>query len=384
MAESVRAHHPGAQVLVLVVDGAQHAGTDEPFTPLSPADLGVDAREVARRAALYTPQELISSLKPLLMRHLVTRHGTPAVLLDADCLVLGDLAALTEPATRHAVVLTPHRSVPAAHTPGGYGPEQDFLRSGVFNGGVLACGPGSAPFLDWWAPRTARDSIVDADQALTMSQSWLALVPALFDHHVVRDRGINVMGHNLDGDDLRWPADGPPTVAGTPVRLHHFAGGFDARHPLALYGGPRRYPWWPDAAQRPGLARLCEEYAALLLAAGHEEAHGRPSAFGSAGPVPLDAPMRRAYRAALVAAERTGGDEPPAPLADGPDAFLAWMATPAEPGSPASRWLTALRDLRPDLQAAFPAGSGDGALVEWAASKGPPGPHGLPLAAASA
>ena len=384
MAHSVLAREPGARVFVVIADGAATARAEEPFTPVSPADIGVDDRELARRAAIYTPQELVSSLKPLLMRHLVRRHGTPAVLLDADCLVLGELSALTRPAERHAVVLTPHRCAPAVHRPGGYGPEQDFLRSGVYNGGVLACGPGAGPFLDWWAPRTARDNIVDTGQALMMSQNWLSLVPALFDHHVVHDRGINVMGHNLGDDDLEWPAAGPPTVAGTPVRLHHFAGGFDAHRPLALYDGPARYPWWPDATRRPGLARLCERYAALLLAAGYDEQHARPTPFGVAGTVPLDTPMRRAARAAIVTAEATGTLAPPVPLADGADAFLAWQAAPSAPGSPLSRWLTTLRELRPDLQAAFPAGASDAGLAQWAASKGPPGPHGLPLAARDA
>lgn len=383
MAHSVLAREPGARVFVVIADGAATARAEEPFTPVSPADIGVDDRELARRAAIYTPQELVSSLKPLLVRHLVRRHGTPAVLLDADCLVLGGLSALTRPAERHAVVLTPHRCAPAVHRPGAYGPEQDFLRSGVYNGGVLACGPGAGPFLDWWAPRTARDNIVDTGQALMMSQNWLSLVPALFDHHVVRDRGINVMGHNLGDDDLEWPAAGPPTVAGTPVRLHHFAGGFDAHRPLALYDGPARYPWWPDATRRPGLARLCERRRAAARRrirraarpphpvrrgrhrpAGHTDAPGRPRGDrhrrGHGNPRLAGPAGRRGRRRRLAGGAVCAGLTALA---------LADDAARAAPG-PAGR-VPRGRERR-------------GSLAQWAASKGPPGPHGLPLAARDA
>jgi hypothetical protein len=379
LARGVLDHASDARVVVLVVDARPGDGGGEPFELITPADVGIDERELARRAAMYPPQALVSSLKPMLLRHLI--GDEPALLLDADMLVLGDLGPLADPAREHDVVLIPHDSAPPPHTAGVMGFEQTILRHGVFNGGALACGAGAGPFLDWWAQRTARDCIVDLDRALVMSQNWLTLVPAYFDHHVVRDRGINAMGHNLGDDDIDWGDPGRPAIGGVPLRLFHFSGGFDPREPPALFDG--RWPWWPDATRRPGLARLCERYAQLLLAAGWEHARGQPPTLDVAGSVALDELMRQTYREALLAAEHDGTAEPPAPLAEGAEAFLAWLAAPVEPGSAVSRWLRSLWAARPDLRAAFPAVPGDdeAALVAWSQAKGAPGPFGLPLAA---
>jgi hypothetical protein len=384
LAESARAHHSGIHIAILVVGALGDGGADEPFEVLTARDVGIDDRELARRAAMYAPQELVSSCKPALLAHLLARHGPPVILLDADMLVLGDLRPLASLAREHAVVLSPHDPSPSRHVPGAVGFEQEMLRAGVFNGGVVSCGPGAERFLAWWGARTARDCVVDLDAALVMSQTWLTLVPALFDHAVLRDPGINVMGHNLGGRDIDWSDPERPAVGGAPLRAFHFSGKFDPHRPLAGFSGAERWGWWPDARDRPGLARLCHRYAELLLAAGHDRQRALPARFGVVGNLPLDLPMRRAHRAALIAAEAEGGPEPPTPLGDGPDAFLAWLAEPAAPGSPVSRWLLALHGLRADLRAAFPAvpGADDARLDAWARALGAPGPHGLPLAAA--
>ena len=49
--------------------------------------------------------------------------GEPALLLDADMLVCGDLLELAALARRDGIVLSPHTSTPIAHRPG----EADLL-----------------------------------------------------------------------------------------------------------------------------------------------------------------------------------------------------------------------------------------------------------------
>ena len=88
-------HASDARVVVLVIDARPGDGGDEPFELITPADVGIDEHELARRAAMYPPQALVSSLKPVLLRHLI--GDAPAVLLDADMLVLGDLGPLSIP-----------------------------------------------------------------------------------------------------------------------------------------------------------------------------------------------------------------------------------------------------------------------------------------------
>jgi hypothetical protein len=74
--------------------------------------------------------------------------------------------------------------------------------------------------------------------------------------------------------------------------------------------------------------------------------------------MPVDAAMRRAYRQALLEAERTGAAEPPNPYhSGGSDAFLSWLGAPADDvpdDGRISRYLLGFRAARADLRAVFP------------------------------
>jgi hypothetical protein len=179
-------------------------------------------------------------------------------------------------------------------------------------------------------------------------------VPGLFGAAVTRDRGVNVMGHNLDGRDVahdgeRW------TVDGEPLRFFHFAS-IDPRRPDRL--GSSREDSWSDVDGRPGVAALLATYVERLRSRGWTAE--RPAAGFTALPsgLAITPAMRRAYLDALVAAEHDGGAPPPNPLlGDDEDAFLAWLARPA-PGIEhpwLSRYLLATSHVRDDLRRTWPA-----------------------------
>jgi hypothetical protein len=262
--------------------------------------------------------------------------------------------------------------VPLPFEPGGFGAEQEFLRAGVFNGGCLALSPAATDFLKWRDERAARDAVVAPERHLFGAQGWLSLVPALFDHIVLRDRGVNLTRHGMADEDLAW-RDDRPWIGDTPVRLFHFFGQF-------VPGDGWRYtaPRWPSLRDRPGLARLAREYGERLLRAG----------FGSAeeNPRRIDPLMRDAYRRALIEAEVSGAPEPPNPFTHGDQAFVDWLLSPAWPDSQLSHYLAAAHAARADLRAAFPKipGPDEPALLVWAASKhGGTLPAGLPTAVLS-
>jgi hypothetical protein len=378
LAESLRAHHRSARVELLVVDEPDEPPRpDEPFRRLSLDEAGVSRAELHRRATAFEPQGLVSSLKPRLLTAAVDGGGEPALLLDADMLALGALDDVFELAARHAIVLTPHATVPLPFAPGGYGAEQTFLRSGVLNGGFVGVSPAAGAFLRWWDERSARDCVWDPERGIVASQTWLTLVPALFDHHVLRDRGVNLMGHGLGGDDVEWAGDAP-AIDGTPLRLFHFAGGFDPRS--GELGGPRSPDWWPRTADRPGLARLCAEYGRRLIDAGHDDTAAATPYGKLANGTAIDWAMRAAYRTGLVEAEA----EPPNPFTHGTEAFVEWLAQPVQSGSAVSRYLAAVHAERADVSAAFPEvpGGDEAELLAWVAGKHPDGrlPDGLPTA----
>jgi hypothetical protein len=359
LADSLAEQHPQARLSVLVVDaGARPA--HEPFELLTPGAIGVDAAELGRRALAYDTQALVSSLKARLLGWALADGGGPALLLDADMLVCGDLHPLAEQAGRHAVLLSPHATTPIEHRRGGGGAEESFLRAGAYNGGLVGVGPGGEAFCAWWDERCARDCVRDPGRRLLLSQTWLDLAPALFGAAITRDPGVNVMGHNLHGRDVA-ERDGAWSIGGAPLRCFHFAS-FDPGRPERL--GASRESSWCELGGRPGTAALAALYARRLRERGWSDERPAPGFTWLPGGLAITPAMRRAYLAGLLDCERDGAPRPPNPLLDGDDdAFLSWLAQPAPESSPAHPWLTryllATHRVRDDLQRTWPLVPGD-------------------------
>ena len=383
-------HHPGARFAVLVVDDSSgDVVVDERFIRLRPADLGIDDRELHRRAVMFDSQGLTCSMKPALLRQLLIQEGADAtaLLLDADSCVYGDLRHATELAGRHDIVLTPHSTVARED----FDVEPMIIRTGAFNAGFVAVGAGALPFLDWWDQRTARRCVADPGSGVFNEQAWLDLVPGLFEHHVLTDPGVNVSGFGMHYRDVVWDGDrgaGVPALEDGPLRHFHFLCRFDPEFPEQLTGDPAVAQHWPAPSTRPGFVRLAREYAQRLMAVGYREARAAPAPFDALPDgTPLTPLIRRLYRDGVIEADRTGGSEPPNPWDAGISAFLSWLNEPAggAPGTPeATRYLMALHAERADLILAFPdvPGADMPAFLAWAASKTDAEQDGIPAALA--
>jgi hypothetical protein len=351
LASSFLECHPSARFAAVVVDDRDGSldREAEPFEVLDPEEIGMDPREHGRMAAMYEPAGLVSAHRSRTLRHLLDRGAETVIYLDADIQVFDELESVAFPARDGRIVLTPHDLEPA---PLEY--EREYLTAGIYNGGFLAVGQAARPFLDWLAARVARHCVPARDRGLFFGQRWLDFVPALFDHHVLRDPGCNVMSWNLHARDVAWNGSGY-TVDGHPLRFFHFCGSFDPHRPDRVASEPD-LPWM-DLAATGAVRRVCEDYAARLLASGFDDAMATPYSYATlSDETPLDVFMRDAYRDALLDAERTGSDEPPNPFRPGEeDVFVAWLAAPERAGAPpVARYLLALWRARPDLQIAFP------------------------------
>lgn len=324
LVESFLASNPGAGFSVLMIDDSEGMQLhDEPFEILAPADIGIDEPEFNRRATMYITQGLSVSMKPDLLHALLAQGHETVLFVDADGCVYDDLAHLAELARRHSLVLSPHSNDPYPLWEVD-SPEQTFLRAGAMNAGLIGVGPGAQAFLEWWAERTARRCIFDPGRALFLEQTWLMLAPALFDHHILRDRGCNVAGWNLHTRDVQWDGD-VPTIDGVPLRHFHFAMSYDPEHPERLTASEHAY-WWPTLQERPGAARLSREYAEHLLAHGYREVRQAPPLFDAMpGGAPIEPWMRASYLAALIHAEAAGEAEPPNPFTHGQERFTEWL-----------------------------------------------------------
>ncbi len=143
LAQSLRAHNPDARLSVLVVDADAHTvsvGRREPFDVVTPADIGLDRRELHRMATIYDLLELATAVKPWLLRHLVDSEAAPVVYLDPDIEVFSPLGEAWDLAAKHGIVVIPHAVDPLPRQSDGPSEELHILGSGTFNLGFIAVG----------------------------------------------------------------------------------------------------------------------------------------------------------------------------------------------------------------------------------------------------
>jgi hypothetical protein len=374
LAASFREHHPEARFVVVVLDGPEHAlpWPGDAFELLGPADIGLSGPEFGWMATIYDGFELSCAVKPWLLRTLLT-EADAAIYFDADILVCGALDGIAGRAAETGLVLTPH-SLELLPDDGLLPDDNTFLCAGQFNAGFVAAGRDGVPFLDWWATRLERECLRTdgGDAKRFVDQRWLDLAINYAPLHVLRDRGANVAYWNLGTRRLHRDAgDGALRVDSEPLRFLHFSG-FDPEAPRQLskyLGEPARVRPAPGSV----LAELCDRYARQLRDAGLRPAAGAPYAFNELpGGIPLDPPVRRALRAALLAGEEAGDLRACDPLDPATaDVLVAWLTAPTAPGAP-SRYLAGLHASHAAVRATFPnvPGADGERFATWARTQG--------------
>ena len=230
---TVAALHPEACVSVAFAD---RPSTDliSQFQDCQVIDVQSDANDLGianyqRMAFQYTPFELTCALKPFIARKLI-RNSRRVIYLDADTWVQGRFDGVLERLESHCILLTPHLTQPYSA-----GEEQRVRQSGTLNGGFVALSksPTSYSFLEWWSQRCRYDSCVDPFGGRFVDQTWLDLVPSLFDRVLVdRDPTLNVAYWNL-GERPLGLREGKFHVFGRPLIFFHFSG-FDLEQPNSL------------------------------------------------------------------------------------------------------------------------------------------------------
>jgi hypothetical protein len=372
LARSFQKHHPGRPFTILLVDdaGGGTPGSDG-LAYLGLRDLGLAPGEAQRMALIYNVVELSTALKPWLLRRLLQSGPEVALYFDPDIEIFAPLSDIAELARERSIVLTPHVLEPIprdALRP----TETDIMAAGIYNLGFLAVGPGSEPFLDWWAVRLRRECIIDPGGMRFTDQRWIDFVPALFPHHILRDPTCNVAYWNLDHRRLAWTGEGYE-INGRPLRFFHYSG-YDPNYPDVLskfQGGAPRV----NLREEPPVAKICDEYSRKLTAEDYARSKREPYGYNSFGDgFPVDHVMRAVYRNALMKSEAGEGPEPPNPFNGKTDAaFLEWLNEPQK-SVPAliTRYMIGLHNVRPDVQNDFPVplGRDVAAFHEWFVNQG--------------
>ncbi len=359
LATSFREVHPDGQISALILDDLDHEVSDtEPFEVLHLENLGPDVAEFHRMAMIYGITEFATSVKPWLLETLLQRGSSSVLYLDPDIRVYSSLQELAELAVEKGIVLTPHVDTPIP-LDGKKTDDRAILASGIYNLGFVGVGQSAHPFLEFWKERLRRECLIDPQNMRFVDQRWVDFVPGIFEHVIVRDPQYNVAYWNLHGRRLRRSGTGYE-VNGRPLAFFHFSGySTRAQHLLSKHQGDRPRILM---SEHPDLARLCDEYAELLVANGADIEGQLPYGLARmADGTSIDTIIRHLYRRWIERAEDPVG--PPTALPPDPfdpeqvDAVLDLLnAAPSEEegGGTLTVYLATVYSMRPDLHGPFP------------------------------
>ena len=291
--QSVARHHPEADLYCVIVDsdpGPSGQFADD-FRILVLQDLNIP--DLMQMAFQYDVLELNTAVKPWAFEALLDKGYGSIVYLDPDIFVYRPLGDITAPLAEGSdIVITPHLLSPIRDDK--RPTELDIRRAGTYNFGFCALGSSdmSREFLRWWQAKLIRDCIVDMDRGIFVDQSWIDLVPGLFDNvFILRNPAYNVAYWNIAQRAVTRAPDGRWAVDGEPLAFFHFSG-FNPLKPEPFSKHQNRF-----TLASLGLAEvLARDYAAAVIANGAERfsklAYGFAT-FSDGTSIPAD--FRRLY-----------------------------------------------------------------------------------------
>lgn len=224
LAESIVEQQWPVDLYVFVIDG-DRSSTDlcsDIFTTLSLADLFAEPPVI--RLFRYTAFEMVVSVKPMAMQHLLQEGYEKVVFLDADILILGSMNPITSRLNSNDIVITPHITEPIHDT---YRPGYlDFIISGTLNAGFFAArnSDNALAFLKWWRNKLHTQCLYNPQGGLHYEQKWCDLAPSLFPQvYIDRSPGLNVAYWNLAQRPVKKVGDSY-FVRDVPLTFFHFSG----------------------------------------------------------------------------------------------------------------------------------------------------------------
>jgi len=344
--QSLKQHAPGAPFFIYLAD-APLDPSDTPDANIIPAD-EIGLLNLLDMAFRYTVMEFNTAIKADCFLDLLTQRGfDAAIFLDPDIQVFAPLSEVHAAfGSGASAVLTPHllEPLPAGAYPG----EAEILKSGIFNLGFAAFAntPESLAFIRWWASKLHTECYSAPEKGLFVDQKFVDLAPAFIERlTVLRHPGYNVAYWNTASRSVEGTRSSF-TVNGAPLVFFHFSGVVPGQPEiLSKHLGGRKQ----DIA--PAISELVRGYLSELAVQGHAKWSAMPYAYARFrnGSTILP-PMRRSPP------ERGTPED----WFAAPDSAF-WNAPDPKVEQNMHRRITrlmsAIWEMRPDLQTAFPLGT---------------------------
>lgn len=152
-----------------------------------------------KMAFYYEVTEYCTSIKPFIMKSLLSEEFNTVTYIDPDIYVYNDLS---EPVfsylSTHSIFLTPHICYPIEDE---FKPNEEIhLVSGTYNLGFISIANNdeTVRFIQWWSERCENNCFNEQTIGLFVDQKWINLVPGLFEGvYISRDLGLNVAYWNM-------------------------------------------------------------------------------------------------------------------------------------------------------------------------------------------
>jgi hypothetical protein len=196
--ESTRKIYPHIPFFVLIIDSdTKDIPALASSIVLLPSDLDMPPVWIEQMKMYYDSMELATSLKPFLLKTLLTDEVSTVTFLDPDILLFDELTEAFDAARDFGIALTPHRLTPSSSLDAGLD-EIAFLKYGIFNLGFISVGHTSKPMLLWWGERLRWYCTKFPNDSVFTDQKWMNFVPAFFKHKVIYNPGYNLAPWNID------------------------------------------------------------------------------------------------------------------------------------------------------------------------------------------
>jgi len=224
--QSVAQHHPHADRYCVIVDTDLSYASElkQEFTAISMSQLKLPFGD--EFTFQYTILELNTAVKPWALEHLLDAGYDEVLYIDPDIYLYSPLIEVSELLSAGAnIVLTPHLLAPV--TDNKKPNELDIRIAGTYNLGFCAIANQATTraFLRWWQGKLERDCVVDFSRGVFVDQSWIDLVPTLFEKvQILRHPGYNIAYWNLAQRAFTQTAEGGIRVNNERLVFFHFSG----------------------------------------------------------------------------------------------------------------------------------------------------------------